>query len=66
MVAVEARIAVTVASLYKRRFSWELVAENDLQETVNFSNVFAKINKRDERALKYLKDSMRNRVEESK
>ncbi|CAF2060232.1 unnamed protein product, partial [Brassica napus] len=62
--AVEARIAVTVASLYKRRFSWELVAENDLQETVNFSNVFAKINKGDERALKYLKDS--NRVEESK
>ncbi|KAH0874387.1 LOW QUALITY PROTEIN: hypothetical protein HID58_071749 [Brassica napus] len=56
---VEARIAVTVASLYKRRFSWQL---NDLQETVNFSNVFAKINKRDERSLKYLKDS--NRREE--
>ncbi|CAF1980420.1 unnamed protein product [Brassica napus] len=54
MVAVEARIAVTVASLYKRRFSWELVAENELQETVNFSNVFAKINKRDERALNLL------------
>lgn len=45
MVAVEARIAVTVASLYKRRFSWELVAENELQETVNFSNVFAKVKK---------------------
>ncbi|WZZ72549.1 hypothetical protein YC2023_083919 [Brassica napus] len=53
MVAVEARIAVTVASLYKRRFSWELVAENELQETVNFSNVFAK---REEGALKYLND----------
>ncbi|KAG2304463.1 hypothetical protein Bca52824_033114 [Brassica carinata] len=43
VVAVEAQVVVTIANLYKRIISWELVAENCSQEVVNFLNVLAKI-----------------------
>ncbi|KAL0696344.1 hypothetical protein Bca4012_063524 [Brassica carinata] len=43
VVAVEAQVVVTIANLYKRIISWELVAENCSQEVVNFLNVLAKL-----------------------